>query len=475
MSSYHTSFNYKDKNSFDEGLIIVAFEPDSGFKDSFLSMDNISDDYYDGTKRFDYGSKYSTAAEVQITLIKKDGSSVSLKEFRNYAKWLTGAKTNSWLEMCVYEHKKECIGNGVDQQYKLLDDNGKPFFGLIMVSIDNNRIKNFTYDNTTGVLLFDNVPAYGSKIEITIIPPIYSFLGKFVGLEHYKLDARTVGIRVTFSSVSPWAFSSPQIFDCDIGQALDVLEQGDDLIVIKQSSEDVPLGIDNNGVLSVNALDENSFFYVDEKGVAYVDTSYRTIIDNKSDDMYTYIDLDIDYINQNSTEVFIKNKTLNEETIINKLDPNEIISISAKQFIVSYSLNDKGERVQNIHKIFGDDFNFVWPRLAPGINDFEVYGSGHGKAQFTYRYPMKVGDCAIDIDEHGNAIYCDLDENYNKFTIDWTNIANTPTSIDGYGIADAYTDKQIDKIVENIKSICDSKDTSVSVQELSNMLAEILR
>ena len=101
MSSYHTSFTYKEKNSFDEGYIIVAFEPDNGFKSSFLTMENISDNYYDGTKRFDYSSKYTSQSEVQITLIKKDGTDMSVKDFRSCAKWLTGARTNSWLDMCV--------------------------------------------------------------------------------------------------------------------------------------------------------------------------------------------------------------------------------------------------------------------------------------------------------------------------------------------------------------------------------------
>ena len=146
MSSYHTSFTYKDKNSFDEGLIIVAFEPDNGFKSTFLSMDNISDDYFDGTKRFDYGSKYNTSSAVHITFMKKDGSDIKMNEFRAYAKWLTGARINSWLDMYV-----------------------------------------------------------GDTI-------IYSFLGKFLDLEQYKIDGRTVGCRGTFSSVSPWAFSAPQVF-----------------------------------------------------------------------------------------------------------------------------------------------------------------------------------------------------------------------------------------------------------------------
>lgn len=349
MSSYHTSFKYKDRDSFNEGLIIVAFEPDNGFKDSFLSMDNISDNYYDGTKKFNYGSKYNSSAEVQITVIKKDGSDMNLKEFREYAKWLTGARTDSWLDMYV--------GNTL----------------------------------------------------------IYSFLGKFLNFEHYKYDGRTIGIRLTFSSISPWAFSAPQTFECSIGQALSLIEENKEAVLTKKDTENTThLGVDDNGVLYASYPDTGSYFSIiennvnrpDHEVIACIDTSYNTIIDNKSDDLYTYVNLDIDYVNKTCDDISIKNKTLEEESIIKNIKDNEIISLSAKQFIVSYNIDSDGNRVKNIHRIFGDDFNFVWPRLAPGLNSFSVYGSGEGYAEFTYRYPMKVGDCAIDIDKNGNAIRC---------------------------------------------------------------------
>ena len=63
-----------------------------------------------------------------------------------------------------------------------------------------------------------------------------------------------------------------------------------------------------------------------------------------------------------------------------------------------------------INKVFGDNFNFVWPRLVPGINRFtiegNVKGSEDGTMQFTYRYPMKIGDCAMDTDVRGGSVYC---------------------------------------------------------------------
>lgn len=554
MSSYHTSFSYNGENSLkDKNLIIVAFEPDEGFTDSFLSMDNVSDNYFDGTKRFDYGSKYNTSAEVKITVIKKDGTDMALKEFRSYAKWLTGARLNSWLDMYV-----------------------------------------------------------GDSI-------VYSFLGKFLNLEPYKLDARTVGCRLIFSSVSPWAYSVPQTFNCSIGQSLSVTSDG---VLIKGANEysivdngffiyyaaneahniyddiyfwieemnvcgtipsvgdlivdphyrvyritDIEGGTlihvqavgyvatdetitENNGIFiynlseydatesgmfnidafkafsrlpvindliitsngyvySIEALFENTnsyfgrllgtailifqnvFGFDSNDGVLYYDTNdsnhnfnlidnevvgistaYQTQINNQSDDLYTYIYLDIDYTNKTGDKFSVKNKTLNEETIITGLSDNEVISLSSKQFIVSDIPN----------KIFGDSFNFVWPRLAPGINDIVIDGSSQGLAQFTYRYPMKVGDCTMDIDVYGSGIDCgscsDGGSSGGTFTgtIAWKDITNTPTTIEGYGITDAYTMDDVDNIVENIE-ISGGGNDSVNINEadLNAMLNDILQ
>lgn len=355
MSSYHTSFRYYDKfteNSDgksdslkDKNLIIVAFEPDSGFTDTFLSMDNISDDYYDGTKKINYGSKYNSCAEIKITLMKKDGTDITLSEFRNYAKWLTGARIDSWLDMYV--------------------------------------------DDTL----------------------TYSFLGKFINLEQYKYDARTIALRLTFASVSPWAFSAPQSFECEIGQALDVIVENDNNILIKNTQDSTDFWLDDSVLCASNKPEEpKGSFKIDENGVLYIDTSWHDDIDNLTDDLYSYVYLDIEYDNITSDQISIKVENDmfpdGEETKISGLKNSEIINLSSKQFIVSYTKNEDGTRTLNPNRIFGDKFNFIWPRLAPGNNYFTVSGSGRGMAKFTYRYPMKVGDCTIDVDIHGNGIYC---------------------------------------------------------------------
>ena len=462
MSSYHTSFTYKEKNSFDEGYIIVAFEPDNGFKATSLSMENISDAYYDGSKRFDYGSKYNSQAEVQIAIIKKDGTDMTITDFRNCAKWLIGSRTNSWLDMCSEETRKKYIGDGETKEFSILDSNNNPLSGNIIAYINNTRVQEFSYNYRTGILEFDTAPKKWAQIEIEIFHPIYSFLGKFTNLEQYKMDARTVGIRLTFSSLSPWAYSQPQTFECDIGQELfvdaggtltkDKLETIEDetpfmvdssgrlylkndadadgvfsieseiavcdvsnslfadvdgnLIKnkIESISSSIRFGIDENGVLFPNHLDENSRFDIlteiedTDQYIIGIDTSYKTVVNNESDDLYTYINLDIDFEAHGKCDnLSIYNKTLNEETVVKNIKAKENISISANQFIISDS---------SAHKIFGDDFNFVWPRLQPGENNLIIGGGGTGVAYFTYRYPMKIGDCVMDIDVNSSGILC---------------------------------------------------------------------
>ena len=392
MASYHSSFTYNGLNSAkDMGLIIAAFasDTDNGLTDTFLSMDISSDDYYDGTKRYTYNSRYNTQATVTLTVIKNNGKDFSLQQVRSCLKWLTGAKTDSWLDM---------------------------------------------YN--------------GDEIK-------YSFLGRVTNVQNYKLDARIVGLIITFTSVSPWAYSAPQVFDCSIYQLIDITEEG---VLLKGGDDAVPLGTDSEGVLSVSYLDNNNYFNITDDGVVYIDNSYRTVIDNRSDDLYTYIYLDIDYINESSSFVSIRNITLGEETKVTSIRTNESISISAKQFIISDVPN----------KIFGDTFNFVWPRLQPGPNDFIVEGDGRGSAKFTYRYPMKVGDCAMDITIEGGMDCGGCDEIFPYDTVPWEKITGTPTSIGGYGINNAYTKVEVDQKIE------DNGNANISEAELQKMLTDTL-
>jgi hypothetical protein len=415
MASYHSSFSYNDKNSAKNyGLIITSFEPDNGFVDSFLAMDNVSDDYYDGTKKYNYGAKYNTQASIQITLIKRDGSDMTLNEFRAYSRWLTGAHVDSWLDMYV----------------------GDMF--------------------------------------------VYSFLGKFTNLEQYKLDGRTVGIRMTFSSVSPWAYSAPREFYETIKQTLTV----NNGVLINDPVE--KLSVTSDGVLYYDG-DDDACFLIDDSGVVYIDNNITRQENNQTDDIYNYIYLDITFENESCDGLKIINQTLDETTEIKNLAAGDVIRLSAKQFITS-QIDPK--------RVFGEDFNFVWPRLAPGQNDFYITGQGNGVVKFTYRYPMKVGDNTMDISVYGGGTACgdcdaipsyntvrwediigtpttlggygiedDINAKLENVDVEWGNIANTPTTIAGYGITDVYTKDETANKLANISVKWENvKDTPTTVE-----------
>lgn len=400
MSSYYSNFVYKDKNSInDMNLIVVSFEPDNGFTDTFLSMDSVYENNTFGTRRFSYGAKYNSVATIDITVIKKDGSDFSTLDFRNCAQWLTGARKDSWLDMYV----------------------GDEF--------------------------------------------ICSFLGKFINLQHYKLDARTVGLKLTFESVAPWAFSAEQYYDCYFGQAL-LIDDNNNLYTNEINNSN--LSVDENGILYAGSDENNYFSFMGEEvhdGIIFIDNTVVVSIDNKTDDLYTYINLDTKFINDNCEYISIKNVTLDEETKIIGMSVNESILLSSEQFITSDIPN----------KIFGDKFNFIWPRIAPGLNELTISGGGAANVQFTYRYPMKVGDCVMDINTHGGDIHCgDYPSGGGEEftgTIPWDKVTGKPDTIQGYKIDDeVYTKDYIDKALADISV----GSAYIDENELNEMLENAL-
>lgn len=381
MSSYHSSFSYLNKNSADQGYIITSFEPDEGFTDAFLGMDQVYEDFYDGTKRFLYGTRYNNIATINVTLIKADGSDFTISDNRKVLKWLTGARTASWLDF--YQ---------------------------------------------------------GEKIK-------YSFLGTVTNTEQYKFDGRIIGISFEFSSITPWAYSAEQVFDRSIDQALLVDANG---VLIKNPENEI--SISEDGVLCNSATPgPGACFCIDDNGVLYVENIIVALIDNETDDLYSYTYLDIEYLNETCDYLELRNETLNETTRVEDLQQKDIIYITSKQFITAYTQDQITGELVNQNRVFGDSFNFVWPRLAPGENNFIIEGNGNGTVKFSYRYPMKVGDCAMDISTYGSDVICgSCDEIPSYDTVRWQDITGTPTSIEGYGITDAYTANEIDAKMDNI-------------------------
>lgn len=412
MSSYHDSFTYLGKNSAEEGFLIVSFEPDSGFKDAFLSMDQVSEDYYDGTRMFLYGTKYNTKATISITIIKTNGLDFTVEDNRRVLKWLTGARTASWLDL--YQ---------------------------------------------------------GDKFK-------YGFLGTVTSPQQYKLDGRVVGMSFEFASITPWAYSSVDPFHRSIQQSLSMEMDG----TLAGLTEDA-ISISDDGVLCNGVIPgEGATFNIDDDGAIYVGDNISAFIYNPTDDLYSYIYLDMEFENETCKFLEITNDTLGETTRIDDLEPNDIIHITNKQFIIKYTTDKLTGELVNTNHVFGDSFNFVWPRLAPGDNHFTIAGGGNGHVKFSWRYPMKVGDCAMDISTYGTDIgCCDGDGMASYDTVRWEDITGIPTSLAGYGITDAYTKDEvyhknevyttnevytrdeIDDIIENIEVPDDSDYSEVLV------------
>ena len=249
MAIYQRKFTYRDRSNKDFGLIVVAFEPDNGEVDSYLDIESVYTDKYDGTRRNDYGAKYSNVAVLSITMIKENYADFSTSELRNVMEWLTSLHKVSWLDL------------------------------------------------------------YNDEDEV-----IYSFLGRFSDVKLEKMDARVIGIRAEFTSVSPWAYSNIRSVEANV-----------------------------NGELICPLLN-----YSDESAVyIYPKIIFKNIVPNG--------------------ELKIKNMLTGKETIVGNLLENEVITMDSNQIIYS----DKDI------KIFGDDFNFEWLALTQGVNYINVTGNGH--------------------------------------------------------------------------------------------------
>lgn len=291
----------------------------------------------------------------------------------------------------------------------------------------------------------------------------FSFLGRVINVLQHKMDARTVGFTIEFESTNPWAWSPQQTVKCSFGQDLSVDSNG----ILDNTGHF--LSVSSNGVLTDGT---SSSFGITDDGVMFLNNYAQFEINNLTDDLYSYVYLDTTFKNGTTRNLTIKNSTLYSEsdhsdgvTEITGLAVNEIIKLTMEQFIIS----------DVPYKVFGNDFNFIWPKLLPGVNQFIIEGDGTGILEFSYRYPIKIGDCSIDTDVHDNGFDCGDcyygDEESGTTisgSVEWSNITNKPTTIGGYGITDAYTTIDVDNIINNI-------DVNIDEDELNAMLDDVLK
>ena len=244
-------------------------------------------------------------------------------------------------------------------------------------------------------------------------------LGRVSNVSQYKLDARVIGLIITFESVSPYGYSSLQ------------------------------------------------------SGTIEVDNRADIDIECDSDDLYAYIPMNVKFTNLSSDgQLTISNNRIRSEAsvISSGLAVNETITLSDNMMITS----------DNTAKTFGNTFNYKFPKLAAGTNHITVKGIG----TFSYEYiaPVKLGNIAIDINSASDPI-CDSLGTITSEYLEWSRITNTPTTLEGYGITDAYTKVEIESIVNNIdlSNFYTKEETDILLQSididadtLNAMLTEIL-
>lgn len=315
MSSYHTSFTYLNSNSYDDyGLIISHFDNyDNGEIESYLSVDPVYHDSYNGVKRTLYGTKYNSVYTLNITVLNKTLDDFSIAQTRAINRWLTGAQSYSWMDLYIGDEVK-C------------------------------RLHCYVKD-----------------------------------VKPYKIDARIIGFIITVESSSPWAYSP---------------------IVTRT----IPLMGNKSFYIQCNDTDDR-YQYI-PMNITFKQISHRVVCFdadesvleirgkeiNYNDSIVSFNDINVSY--DNSKQIVKLNKEVNptnkleivngntrNTTIIKNISDNEVIQMSDNMIIHS----DKPSR------IFGDDFNYIWPKLRYGINIFDATGDGDLKISYTTF--MKIGDC----------------------------------------------------------------------------------
>ncbi|MDD6827998.1 MAG: hypothetical protein PUE12_18170 [Oscillospiraceae bacterium] len=330
MAIYHPKISFHGQTNYDLELIVSTFNPDNGEVDSYLDMEPVYTDSYDGTIRTDYGAKYKSVATPSITFIEVNGSDINPYKVRNVLRWLTGSRKNSWMDVCDKDGEIVCSYLGRFTDVKLQKEDAR------VIGI---------------VAYFTSVSPWAySKVQ----SPVSVNLN---GETEFAIDNLSDDL---YSYVYP-------------------------KISFKNGKNQNKFSITNSTIVEGNAVEH--FIGNGEKKEYKLDNYFyndsSVTIDGNKTTQYKYnkdtgnLEFDIAPFSGSMIEV---NSKIRNRSSFNNLQQEEVITIDNN--FVAYSDNDK--------RIFDDDFNFVFPRLIPGTNKF--FADGVGTLTLEFRYPMKVAD-----------------------------------------------------------------------------------
>ena len=330
LAIYHPKISFHGQTNYDLELIVSTFNPDNGEVDSYLDMEPVYTDSYDGTIRTDYGAKYKSVATPSITFIEVNGSDINPYKVRNVLRWLTGSRKNSWMDVCDKDGEIVCSYLGRFTDVKLQKEDAR------VIGI---------------VAYFTSVSPWAySKVQ----SPVSVNLN---GETEFAIDNLSDDL---YSYVYP-------------------------KISFKNGKNQNKFSITNSTIVEGNAVEH--FIGNGEKKEYKLDNYFyndsSVTIDGNKTTQYKYNkdtgNLEFDIAPFSGSMIEVNSKIRNRASFSN-LQQEEVITID-NNFVV-YSDNDK--------RIFDDDFNFVFPRLIPGTNRF--FADGVGTLTLEFRYPMKVAD-----------------------------------------------------------------------------------
>ena len=330
MAIYHPKISFHGQTNYDLELIVSTFNPDNGEVDSYLDMEPVYTDSYDGTIRTDYGAKYKSVATPSITFIEVNGSDINPYKVRNVLRWLTGSRKNSWMDVCDKDGEIVCSYLGRFTDVKLQKEDAR------VIGI---------------VAYFTSVSPWAySKVQSPVVINVN-------GETEFAIDNLSDDL---YSYVYP-------------------------KVSFKNGKNQNKFSITNSTIVEGNAVEH--FIGNGEKKEYKLDNYFyndgSVTIDGNKIIQYKYNkdtgNLEFDIAPSRGSLIEINSKIRNRASFSN-LQQEEVITID-NNFVV-YSDNDK--------RIFDDDFNFVFPRLIPGTNRF--FADGVGTLTLEFRYPMKVAD-----------------------------------------------------------------------------------
>ena len=120
---YHPKIEFRNRSNYDEKLIVSTFNPDSGETDTYLTMEPVYSESYDGAMRTDYGAKYTDVAKPSVTFIDIDGEDIQPYKVRSVIRWLTGSRQNAWMNVYNIDGDIVCsyLGRFTDVKLQKMD------------------------------------------------------------------------------------------------------------------------------------------------------------------------------------------------------------------------------------------------------------------------------------------------------------------------------------------------------------------